>query len=266
MSKNNPTMTRRIPNIAVHTLLMPLLACGWMLTSCSQNEVMDYALDGRVYFNETITENYVTRIITEKNYSFALQNSSLMHDTMTVVVQLMGNVADHDRAFRAVAVADSTTAQSPLHYTILPGVMKAGEYTAPLQVVVNRTADTQDHYVSVLLQLVDTDDLHTGNADALTFRLNWGDILMPPPHWPYFFGTYSINKYRFAIDVLGLTDWPQATRFQDTEEEGVYSSAVLQLFAAQLNEAYAEYRRNNPPIYVDDNAEEKVEIYYSPES
>lgn len=236
------------------------------LCSCSQNETMEYALDGRVYFNETYLQNYLTMISHEQNYSFALKNSALMTDTMKVTVQLMGDVADHDRAFTAVAVADSTTAESPLHYEILPGIMPAGEYTAPLKVLIKRTPDTKTKYVTLLLKLVDSEDLHTGNADALTYRLNWGDMLMKPANWPYYFGTYSVNKYRFAIDILGLTDWPQATRFQDNAIDGVYTAAELQLFASKLNEAYAEYRKTHAPIYVDDEAEEKVEIYYSAES
>lgn len=236
------------------------------LAACSQHEVMDYALEGRVYFNDTKLTNGVTTIITEKNYSFALQNSALMQDTLRIPVQLMGNVSDHDRTFQAVAVADSTTAASPFHYEILSGTLKAGEYTAYLPVVVKRTPDTKDHYVTLYLQLVSTEDLAAGNADALTYKLNWGDMLMRPANWPYYFGRYSVNKYRFAIDVLGLTDWPQATRTQSADIEGVYTIAQMQLMAAQLNEAYAEYRQTHGPIYVDDEAEEKVEIHYSYDS
>lgn len=235
--------------------------------SCTQEEIMEYGLDGRVYFNEqAVNASGVAVRVTEKNYSFALQHSSRMEDTVNIKVQLMGIPDGRDRVFRAKAVADSTTAQSPLHYTILEGVMKANEYTAFLPVVIRRTEDTRERYVTLLLRMADTDDLRVGNQDALTFRLNWGDILMKPEHWPYYFGSYSINKYRFAIDVLGQTDWPQASRTQDMEVEGVYSAAQLQLFAAQLNEAYIGYRLANGPIYVDDTAENLVEIYYSPES
>ena len=237
-----------------------------LLTACSQHDVMDYALDGRIGFYDTKKVNGVITIQTEQNYSFALQNSALMQDTIRIPVQLMGNVADTDRTFHAVAVSDSTTATSPTHYEILPGVMKAGEYTAYLPVVIKRTPDTKDHYVTLYLQLVSSDDLAAGNTDALTYKLNWGDMLMKPANWPYYFGRYSVNKYRFAIDVLGLTDWPQATRTQDADIEGVYSIAQMQLMAAQLNEAYAEYRQTYGPIYVDDTAEEKVEIHYSYDS
>lgn len=237
-----------------------------LAAACSQHEVMDYELDGRVYFNDATTANSLTTIHTERNYSFALQNSSLMQDTLFIPVQLMGNTSQSDRTFRAVAIPDSTTAVFPLHYEILPGVLKAGEYMASLPVVIKRTADTRDHYVSLKLQLVSTEDLGVGNANALTYKLNWGDMLMRPANWPYFFGRYSTNKYRFAIDVLGLTDWPQATRFQDSDVEGVYNIAQMQLMAAQLNEAYAEYRKTNGPIYVDDTDEEKVEIHYSYDS
>lgn len=239
-------------------LLSAILCCA-----CSQNDVMDYSLDGKVYFYETTVVNNATKIVTERNYSFALQNSALMQDTLRIPVQLMGDVADYDRVFRAEAVADSTTAESPKHYTILDGAIKAGEYKAFLPVVVNRTDDTKEHYVSVLLRLVPTGDLTTGNADALTYRISFGDMLMKPTDWPYTFGVYSVNKYRFAIDVLGLTNWPQASRHQDSDVDGYYSLAQLQHMASQLNKAYTEYRTTHGPIYVDDEASEKEEIYYA---
>ena len=63
-----------------------------------------------------------------------------------------------------------------------------------------------------------------------------------------------------------MTEWPQADRFYDGVSGGVFTISELQLFANQLNEAYAEYRKTHDPIYMDENADELVEIYYSPES
>ncbi len=254
------------PSKATIRAALPALALSATLTACSENERMEYALDDRVYFHETETLLATENVVTQRNYSFALQPSARMEDTLRIAVRLMGRLSDHDRAFRAVAVADSSTAQSPLHYELLDGVLPAGAYMGYLPVVIKRTPDTQDRSVALCLRLTDSGELGTGPASALTFRLSWGDMLLKPDHWPYFFGTYSTNKYRFAIDVLGVTDWPQATRFNNGSEEGLYTAAQLQVFAAQLNEAYAEYRKTHAPIYTDDDADEKVEIHFSANS
>ncbi len=101
------------------------------------------------------------------------------------------------------------------------------------------------------------------DEDGISFYLTWGDILLEPDNWPeYYFGVYSTNKYRFAIDVLGLTDWPQTARITDGPEDGVYTISEIQGFATKLNEAYEEYREEYGPIYVDDDAEVLEEIYY----
>lgn len=253
-------MNRLMTNISVACLIV-LGGAG-----CSENTTMEYSLNDRVYFYETEEVLAQTTVVKEMNYTFSLKPSTLMQDTVRITVRLMGRTADHDRTFRAVAVADSTTAQSPLHYELLPGTIPAGRYEGYLPVVIKRTEDTQDRSVTLYLQMTDSDDFTTGNPDMVNFRLSWADMLMRPAHWPYYFGQYSTSKYRFAIDVLGLTDWQQATRFNNGSEPGLYTAAQLQLFASQLNEAYTEYRKTHGPIYVDEQAENKQEIYYAPNS
>lgn len=253
-------MNRLISKLSVACLLCTAGA------GCSENDHIDYTLNDRVYFYETEQVLAMTSTVTERSYTFALKPSTLMQDTLKITVRVMGRTASHDRTFRAVAVADSTTAQEPQHYELLAGIIPAGEQDGYLPVVIKRTPDTRDHSVTLYLQLADGGDFTTGNPDALNFRLSWADMLLKPDHWPYYFGQYSTSKYRFAIDVLGLTDWQQATRFNNGSEPGLYTAAQLQLFASQLNEAYKEYRKNHDPIYVDDEAENKQEIHYAPNS
>ena len=73
-----------------------------------------------------------------------------------------------------------------------------------------------------------------------------------------------MNKYQFAIDNLGMTDWPQAERATSGKEEGVYTTSEIQHFAKTLNDAYTIYRTTNGVIYVDDNEEIKEELYLGP--
>lgn len=236
---------------------------GGMLTACHESEVMDYALDGRVYFYERVKMGGGENKVDSKTYSFAIQNDTVQKDTFKINVRLMGYVADHDRTFRAVAVPDSTTAIEGTHYHILDGVLKAGAYEGFLPVEIYRTDDTKDKEVKLYLRLTPTDDLAPGNSTDISFKLTWGNKLVRPANWPYYFGEYSDNKYRFAIDQLGLSDWPQANRYQTGKVEGVYTAAELQRFATLLNEAYTEYRKTHSPIYIDDADPSRGEIYYS---
>jgi hypothetical protein len=45
--------------------------------------------------------------------------------------------------------------------------------------------------------------------------------------------------------------------------EGYYTPPQMQGFQFTLIQAYAEYRKTNPPIWVDDNADPKVEIKFT---
>lgn len=254
----------KMKKIAQVTMLSLGLAVG--ASSCQENDMMDYQLDGRVYFYELDTVNAVEVIRTAENYSFALQHSALSEDTLFIRVKLMGALSERDRTFRAMEVTDSTTAEPGKHYKLLDGVMKSGEYIAYLPVVLYRTPDTQEHSVSLYLRIADTPDLGVGHPDLTHYKITWADMLLKPKHWPYYFGTYSTSKYRFAIDVLGMTEWPQADRHYDGQTPGFFTAAQLQLFAKRLNEAYEEYKQTNGPIYVDDTADEPVEIHYSHDS
>ncbi len=240
-----------------------LLFISLIFYACQQNEVMDFALDARVYFNETTGTGTLQRNIWSKNYSFALQKSTLTQDTIKITTKLMGNPADYDRIFRVKVLPDSTTAIEGQHYKILDGIMPAGKYESYLPIILYRTEDTQELSVSLFIEIIATNDLKPGNPDAINFSLHWADMLMRPAHWPeYFFGEYSVNKYRFAIDVTGHTDWEQAPRVTTGKQEGIYTITEIQREADKLNDAYAEYRKTHGPIYVDDNADSLVEIYF----
>jgi hypothetical protein len=253
--------------------LTPLIWAG-----CKENEIMDFGLPASVNFNQFQVVSGVEKLYFTKSYSFAIQGSSVTEAIVPIPVKLMGGLADRDRTFRAVAVAENTTAVEGTHYRILDGVIKADEYEGYLPVEVYRTEDTKTEPVSLQLLLVDTDDLKAGNGDAqmeqsadnvfsadnlIKFTLSWGDILMRPANWPYYWGAYYANKYQFAIDVLGQTDWPTYSRYDTDYIEGYYTTAQLQNLATQLNAAYQEYKLANGPIYNDDSAENKIEIYFA---
>ena len=250
--------------------LLPL-----MLDGCKENEVMEYKLPAAVNFNEYKLVSGIEKYYFTMSYSFAIQSSSLMEAIVEIPVKLMGSITDHDRTFRAVAIPENSTAVEGTHYRLLDGVIKAGEYEGYLPIHVYRTADTKTQPVTLQVLLIDSDDLKAGHGDEIMeqsednvfyadnmikFTLTWGDILLPPANWPYTWGTYYANKYKFAIDVLSMTDWPTYTRYDTDYKEGYYTAAQLQAFATQLNAAYQSYKDANGPIYNEDGG--TTEIYF----
>ena len=175
----------------------------------------------------------------------------------------MGAVADHDRTFRARVVSEESTAKEGVHFTLSDGVMKQGEYWSYLPVTINRTADMKEETLTITLELIPTDDLKANVKDGTVFTLNVADYLLRPANWQqYYFGNYSANKYKFMIEVLGITDYPMTGRNDPELIEGTYSSSQIETFSKQCADAYREYRRDHGPIWEDDNAENKVEISF----
>jgi hypothetical protein len=233
------------------------------LASCQREEIMDYALDGKIYFYErTVLGGSSDIKVESKNYSFAVQSDDLTKETLHIKTRLMGNIADRDRMFKAVIVPEGTTAVEGTHFKLLDGVLSAGQYESYLPVEVYRTEDTKNSEVTLVLRLIDTDDLTTGNSDDITFTLNWGDKLLQPANWPYHWGTYSDNKYKFAIRELGVTDWPIYSRYDTEKKDGYYSTSEVVNLASVLNKAYAEYKKEHDPIYIDDANQALGELYY----
>ena len=227
------------------------LAWGALFASaCSEEEIMDYALDGKVYFYERQAQGGGEIKIENATYSFAVKEESLVLDSLKVRTRLMGSVTDYDRTFRVETVTEGTTAVAGTHYRLLDGVMKAGEYEAYLPVEIYRTADTKEKEVTLVIRLVDAEELTPGHPEDITFTLTWGNKLVQPATWPiYYWGAYYDTKYEFAIRELGISEYPTYGRYDTAIIEGYYTVAQLIRFASQLNNAYREYRQENGPIY-----------------
>jgi hypothetical protein len=242
------------------------IAALFLLASCEQNELMEFAGNGSVYFFEQEASGYGTFLaVTEKNFSFAILDNAVTETEARVKVRLMGSVVDRDRAFRARVVPDSTTAIEGTHYRLHDGLLPAGELEASLPVTLYRAPGLKNEAVKICLEIMPTDDLDVGLNAGNYFTLHVGDFFMKPATWTFFvdayFGLYCDNKYRFIIDVLGITEFPM-TRGNTPPEDGSYTPPQMQGFNYRLVTAYEEYRKTNGPIWVDDNADPKEEIKF----
>lgn len=242
------------------TYIIAVLGAGLFL-ACEENERLAYDAGARVYFYEQVVSGAVTEEVYEANYSFADKSSELQQDTLFVTTQVMGTAATVDRSFKATVVGDSSMHQQVdgvTYYTVLDGVIKAGEIQGYLPLVLYRTALIKDSTLQVTLQITEDEsyDLQPGVPDYTVFTVYWADRLIEPDNWEtelyYFFGTYSDTKYQFMIDILGISEYTIYSRFNP---EGQYTSAQIYDFVNHLKEALADYNAANDPDLTDENGE-----------
>lgn len=239
-----------------------------LLAGCSKNEVPAYSDLDKVYFYERRPNQFNPSVIEraeEMSYSFATKSSTLMEGRLEIKVRLQGRVdKERDRVVCAEVIADSTTAVEGTHYRLEEGVIKAGEYEGILPLTFYRTPEMKTEMLRIKLRIADSDDLKAGLEEEAYIRVLVSDILTYPYTWPTpCFGTYSTNKYQFIIDHFGVSEWPMLTRYDTEYAEGKYTMGQLYTLAYQYQEYYENYRANGgAPIYMDDNAPQKVEISF----
>ncbi|MDR0766544.1 MAG: DUF4843 domain-containing protein [Odoribacteraceae bacterium] len=236
--------------------------------ACRQNETATFPDEGAIYFFEQEDSGYGTMLAAaEKNFSFAILDDTVTRAEGKVNVRLLGKVSGEPRAFRARVVPDSTTAIEGTHYRLHDGILAPGELESYLPLTLYRAPDLKQAAVNIYLEIVPTEDLAVGLTHGQFFMLHVGDFFMKPATWTMYvdqyFGTYCDNKYKFIIDVLGITEYPM-TRGNVPPVDGSYTPPQMQGFQYALVTAYEQYRKTNPPIWVDDNAEPKVEIKFKP--
>ena len=238
-----------------------------LLVGCTKNEVPAYSDQDKVYFYEQRPNQWTASVMEkaeEVSYSFATKSSTLTEGHFEIKVRLQGRVdPKRDRVVRAEVIADSTTAVEGTHYRLEEGVIKAGEYEGVLPLTFFRTPDMKTEALQIKLRIVDSDDLKAGLEEEIYMRVLVSDILIYPWTWPQpQFGEYSLNKYQFIIDHFGVSEWP-TDKWATEPVEGIYTQGQLYTLAYQYQEYYENYRANGgEPIYMDDNAPQKVEISF----
>ena len=103
-----------------------------LLVACQENEMNTFDHEGAVYFQ--LTSNWSDGVDSVV-YSFA--GKTIEQDTLWLLVDLMGEAVDYDRALRLVVDAENTTAVEGTHYAALQPsyILPAGAYQMQIPVV-----------------------------------------------------------------------------------------------------------------------------------
>ena len=180
-----------------------------LLVACQENEMNTFDHEGAVYFQ--LTSNWSDGVDSVV-YSFA--GKTIEQDTLWLLVDLMGEAVDYDRALRLVVDAENTTAVEGTHYAALQPeyILPAGAYQVQVPVVLyNKDPMLEERSFQLGMRLEPTSDLQLGLTARTKVRVLLTAMLMKPSYYEkglsYYFGTYSKAKHEICIQVLG-EDFP----------------------------------------------------------
>ncbi|WP_207512628.1 DUF4843 domain-containing protein [Longitalea luteola] len=228
-----------------------------LFTACKKSELTSYTQPGMVYFYKDHYDPDKDSIV----YSFAIKSNALQADTIKIPLRIMGAAADYDRSVNIQVVTDSSTA-TPDHYTILPTVIKAGEYTTNVSLLVYRKPDLKSNELRLLLEVAASDDFQPGiynsasgasmGGGSVRFPVRINDYLTKPLNWDtfmvFYFGSYSQVKYKIVIDVTGRTEF-------STGATGLTPSEMT-YFGKACSYYLEEYNRTNGTKLTDETGQE----------
>lgn len=224
----------------------------YLLEGCKKSNPTTYGQEAMIYVYKDGFNARKDSVI----YSFATKPNDIMEDTVYVPLRIIGEAADRDRTVKVVAVKDSTSAVEGTHFTIQPVIVRAFEYTTNIKVLVKRSAEMKNQQLRIYLQVEESSDFKPGVPYSLSTGSTWGaslsyniginDFLTKPANWDLalnsFFGAYSQEKYKFIIQVTGLSEFPNSG-------EGAIQYGEFLFLKQKCRQALAEYEKVNGPLY-----------------
>lgn len=224
-----------------------IMICTILVIGCTKDEIPFYTGDDSIAFY--IHANEKDSI----DYSFAMNLANTTSDTIPLKMRVQGYVSTRDRKVKVVAT-DGTTARLGEDFVLPEVVVPAGAQTINYPLIVNNTAIMRDKSLRIVLKVEATEDFsigtigqEIGNTIAIpVYKIDVSNIILDNARWSNtsdqykYFGKYSCEKYRFIVNVLGVTDFSSAT----IGFYGLYNYPLI------LRQKLAEYEAQYGPIYI----------------
>lgn len=214
------------------------------LASCGKDEIKTYDIkDSAVVFSAA-------------SFSFSLRGLAEETMTLPVSLKLIGPVASYDRPISVrVADADGNTAVEGTDFTISDAVLKAGEYTASLELVVRKfRPGTEELNVSV--EIVPNEHFRQGYAQYMSAYVSWSDSYVRPEmavwrYWHLFLCPgYSRSYHLLLLDQFGdeIEKVTNSRTYANENPELIYR---LPTWWYSANAALLKYVRNYDSAHPD---------------
>lgn len=197
-------------------------ACGLLAVACETKELTEYKNDPRIYF----TADSI-------NYSFYMEKSTKLRDTLWFGVRAMGMPEKAERTFRLKVVTPDTVpvAIEGVHYIgfddpeVAPYLKisaEKAETSVPLIVLRDSSLQKEEYVLDIALEA--NENFRLGINTRLQMRFKITDRSIKPRNWDSMwkgiFGEWGNVKMKFIIDHLGITDF--ASRTLDWSEREYY--------------------------------------------
>lgn len=249
MMKSNTVTKKRI---AMKRFILPAVL---LLASACSKDISSYQNDPRAYFYDQTTGVAIQQI-TERTFTFAPYDATVVTDTQYIPVKIAGLPANTDRTFAARVITDSSTAVEGRDYQLLHGTIKANAITGTLPLVLHRTTMLKDSTLHLRMAIADSADFKAGAVEDNFYTMIWNDALIKPNNWDtrpgiaQFFGTYSLVKYQFIIATLHKSQFDiLTTRVYDPTK---VTTDQMYDYDAQLKSALKVYNSTHTPALTDE--------------
>jgi hypothetical protein len=235
-------------------ILFTVLA-GGLLPGCDKQEYLYQDISSRIWLGQKIAEGNITYTRDSVVTSFMLKPAAAQFDTLYVVANVTGKTAATDRPFTLEVVKDSTNV-APGDYTVGATIMPANSFIAQIPVIVKKNVpglNLKKERAKLVFRFVPNEHFLQGEPTRIMFRIVWYDFLAQPASWfilQPMVGNFSQAKYRFIIDVLGVTEF---TKYQNNFNIQLAVQATLRSALKAYNENPANAGRPEGWPYLDDN-------------
>lgn len=226
-----------------------------ILASCEQDDYYLFNDVARIQFGPDSTKIYdeaYNLIDTTKNYSFSYGPDDITQDTVFFDIYAIGGTAETDRAFtlqQVMVSPDSINAVAETHYKAFTNptvnntyIIKAGQVHTKVPIVLLRAPSLKEKTYTLKFEVVANDNFEVGENFALWRKVIFTDRLSKPNAWnayiDYRFGTYSITKHAFMIQVSGK-------RWDDSFITSI-DATLMGYWASEFKKALIDYNNLHP--------------------
>lgn len=227
--------------------------------ACKKDEIKTYsAPEGISFWAYTWQDNHINPI----PFSFAYELEPKERDTFFVRMRVSGKLTDRIRTVQLKAV-EGSTARAGIDYILPAYNLPANVYEFEYPVIIINTPEMLTNTFRLVLEPLENSDFKLGSMGTVSasaahnplwneinfkrIMIDANNMLVQPDYWnDGYFGTFSAVKFRFMVQVTGLTDFSEEAIGVD----GTYNLPVT------LQNALDKYEAINGELY--DENEERV--------
>ncbi|MHA4810226.1 DUF4843 domain-containing protein [Flavitalea flava] len=212
------------------------------VAACKKDKIQLYKGDSYIQFSK----NYIDSSL----FSF-LALPDKQEALTPMPVELVGPPENRDRIYKIEVVKELTSATDANYSVPVSFTLKAGHLTDTAWITVKKTPDLAVKPVRLVLKIVSSEDLKTGQSDYAVSILYISNVIAKPDWWDEnmtdnFMGDYSDKKYKLFIQVTGVSDLDA----NDTNQQRYYTILFKNYLLREKDAGRTVYEDNGTEMTV----------------